>query len=297
MKYLAGRGMAVCGLACVLCSDRECEGCKGAACEIARCAAEKKVSHCHECDACPCDKDMHKGVRMRAFNQYAKDHGQQALLKSLRVNHRHGIAYHRADGIKGDYDSFETQQEVYDLLKKASTRDLYQECPRYETKHFVLRLVQEADAPALLRCYGDLLARPLFNADCCTSDFCYDTIGQMQECIAFFLESYRHRAFIRFSILDKQDGLAVGTVEMFHSESGLGILRIDLVSAYEQQELLEDLLELATEHFYELFDVNSIAVKAVPEAEERIKALRTAGFEPFDWPENPPREHYYIKHS
>ena len=49
----------------------------------------------------------------------------------------------------------------------------YEKCPAFETAHFLLRLVRLEDTEDLLKCYSDPNAQALFNADHCTSDFCY----------------------------------------------------------------------------------------------------------------------------
>lgn len=76
------------------------------------------------------------------------------------------------------------------------------------------------------------------NADCCTSDFYYETLTQMQECIRFWLREYQQQAYIRFAIIDKTVKKAVGTAEIFGGTlggglSGFGVLRIDLALPYE----------------------------------------------------------------
>ena len=73
------------------------------------------------------------------------------------------------------------------------------------------------------------------------------------------------------------------------------MLRIDIASAYEENERIYELLELFDdENFFELFNLNTILTKAIPEATERIRALESAGYTPFDW-EEPNRKSYFAK--
>lgn len=123
MEFYEKKDLAMCGLACVLCSCEECPGCKtkcskeGEGCSVYQCASQKGLDGCYQCDEFPCSQEMHQGVRNRAFNQYARQYGKQALLDRLRDNYRNGITYHKADGSRGDYDTLETEAEVIYLIQ------------------------------------------------------------------------------------------------------------------------------------------------------------------------------------
>lgn len=138
MKFYQEKDLAVCGLACVLCSSEECPGCKAKGCRkesdcrIHKCASEKGLEGCYLCEEFPCQEEMFKGVRIRAFNQYARQFGKKALLERLHENFKNGISYHRGDGIKGDYDCLETEEEVMQLIRFG--REKLQECPVHEAK-------------------------------------------------------------------------------------------------------------------------------------------------------------------
>ena len=176
--------------------------------------------------------------------------------------------------------------------------DPYKKCPEFETEHFTLRLVSENDAEDLLSCYTDIKSWEIFNSDYCTSDFRYISSENMTDCIKSWLDAYRNGGFIRFSIIDRKNQKAVGTVEMFgdtdfiNGQSG-GVLRIDIASIYETKEYISEIISLADERFFAIFNVKFIVTKAVPTAKERIAALSAAGYKPFDWESG--REYYYIK--
>lgn len=123
MKFYEEKDLAICGLACVLCSDEECPGCKARGCKgendcsVYKCAEGKGIDGCYQCDKFPCDEDMLKGVRNRAFIRYARQFGKQALLDRLHENFKNGITYHTPDGLKGSYDLLTTEEEIIQLIR------------------------------------------------------------------------------------------------------------------------------------------------------------------------------------
>lgn len=116
------KDLAICGLACVLCSEAQCPGCKrqgcaqGSDCSVYQCATAKGLDGCYQCDDFPCAQDMLQGTRNRAFGRYARTHGKQALLERLRINAENGIVYHRPGGLQGDYDLPATEEAVIRLI-------------------------------------------------------------------------------------------------------------------------------------------------------------------------------------
>lgn len=164
---------------------------------------------------------------------------------------------------------------------------------------FLLRLVRESDAEDLLGCYSDPKSQPIFDYENCITDFCYTTTEEMTGCIRFWLKEYAERRFIRFAVMDRKSGKAIGTIEMFSNPSLLpettgGVLRIDLASQFETAEYLTELLQLANERFYELFDAEMIVTKGKPIAQTRITSLLNNGYISYDWA-NPDREYYYSR--
>ena len=123
MNFYEEKGIAYCGLACVLCSNTDCSGCVseiacGKDCAIGKCAVEKGVDGCYACPDYPCGEDMLKNKRIKAFNRYMQDFGKDALIERLCTNNQKGIAYHKPDGSTGDYDILETEDEIYELLRE-----------------------------------------------------------------------------------------------------------------------------------------------------------------------------------
>ncbi len=85
----------------------------------------------------------------------------------------------------------------------------YDKCPVYESRNFLLRLVEENDAEDLIDCYSDPISAKLFNSDNCTSNFIYKTIDEVEDCIKFWLNEYKDQLYVRFSIVDKRDGVLI----------------------------------------------------------------------------------------
>lgn len=155
--------------------------------------------------------------------------------------------------------------------------DAYLECPVFRTRMFTLRLIRPEDSDALFACYHDKAAVACMNDNNCDFGFYMETPEQMAETVAYWLDFYRRRCFIRFAVVDNAAGRAVGTVEGFGGE--VGVLRIDLASAYERAAYLEELLVLAEAQFPALFGNRELVTKAAPRAAERRRALEGCGWE------------------
>ena len=117
-------GIAMCGLACCLCSENgSCAGCLSDGCtdkdwcEIRKCTIEKNVSHCFKCEnAENCGKGILSKQKPKAFTLFAKKYGEERLLECLERNENNGVVYHRS-GIVGDYDDFENVSELMNFIE------------------------------------------------------------------------------------------------------------------------------------------------------------------------------------
>lgn len=157
--------------------------------------------------------------------------------------------------------------------------NIYEKCPTYKNELVTLRQTSMEDAQELLRCYSDEKAAPFFNSDNCNGDdFYYTTIERMKKAIDFWDFSYKNKYFIRWTVILNSTNEKIGTIEMFHRNADdefnhYGVLRIDLQSKYETQAVIDDILKVVNENFYEAFDVKAVLTKAIPEASERIASL------------------------
>lgn len=179
--------------------------------------------------------------------------------------------------------------------------DPYTTCPVYETATFKFRRVQLADAEDLLECYNDPFSVPLFNSDNCRFGFHISTLHDMKDCIQAWINEYEGRGFVRFCVVDQSTGKAAGTIEFFSTDfSGeldhlVGVLRLDLASRYERENELKEIFGMISRHFPECFEFTGILTKAVPQAEQRISALKSCGYQKVGDSTVLPYDHYYIK--
>lgn len=161
--------------------------------------------------------------------------------------------------------------------------NVYENCPVVESERFLLRLVMEQDCEDLLKVYSDPVAVPLFNGDNCNGDdFHYATFERMLQGLQFWIWSYDHGYFVRWSIVDKSLNSAIGTIELCGTERG--ILRVDLRSDYEKEAVLTEILDLVVLPSFEWLGCESLITKAKPIASARIKVLTEMGFVPMAEP-------------
>ncbi len=162
--------------------------------------------------------------------------------------------------------------------------DVYKECPKFENDRYILRLTVRGDCDGLLKVYSDKKAVPFFNGDNCHGDdFYYTTAERMLQALDFWAEAYSKGWFVRWSIIDKATGEAVGTIEEFHRDAddyftNCGLLRLDLRSDYETAADIKSILALIVRPSFDLFGCAMVATKAVPSAVERVAALTSLGF-------------------
>jgi len=118
------KGIAYCGLACAVCGQNEtCVGCRSEGCinkewcKNFNCCKEKGINGCWECIDFPCKGGMLDKVRVRAFASFVKKNGEDLFLECLEKNEKDGIVYHYPGSLSGDYDKFETIEEIVDMIK------------------------------------------------------------------------------------------------------------------------------------------------------------------------------------
>lgn len=161
--------------------------------------------------------------------------------------------------------------------------NVYEKCPILENDKFMLRFVSPKDVLDLLKVYSDEKSVPLFNSDNCINNFHYTTIEHMKQTIEFWEYEYKKKYYVRWSIIDKSTNSAIGTIELFNRIAedyfnNCGLLRLDLRSDYENEEIIENILRIIIPKTKKMFDCEMIATKAIPIAKERINALVALGF-------------------
>ena len=183
--------------------------------------------------------------------------------------------------------------------------NVYESIPTMEKGEIRLRPVTAADEAALLRVYGDPLALPFFNSDNCHGDiFYYDTPEKMRRAMDFWRTSWEQGWFVRWAI--ERRGGVIGTVELCRRGespddpySGMGILRVDVGSAWERSDVLAAVMDALLPDAYALFDCRALMTKAAPYAVARTSALETCGFVRSDKPVTGQHgerfEHYWVR--
>lgn len=172
----------------------------------------------------------------------------------------------------------------YDMeVDRTMSIDVYEQIPVMESEKFLLREIEGADADDLLKVYSDKDAVSLFNSDNCVNGFYYTSITEMKDTIIFWKREYQSKYYVRWAIIDKSANCAIGTIELFNRKSkdyfnNCGLLRLDLRSDYEKQDIVEDILGIIISKTKEMFTCEMIATKAIPIAKERIRALEHKGF-------------------
>lgn len=299
--------IAPCGLICALCIKsikEQCKGCgtNGEVCSILECCKNRAIRGCWECNDFPCCECNFRGIRIRAFLQCAKDEGVDKLAEYLIHNQRNGLRYHYYFTFHGDYDGYQRIDDVLQMLRTGKTSvSPYERCPVYETETFILRFVKESDAEDLLECYSNNESCRLFNSDNCSYGFYYNSLQDMKACINQWINEYDNKAFIRFAIINKKSGKAIGTIEIFslaevdEQYNKVGVLRIDLLPAFEYKQYISEILKIANNNFYEVFLIDHIITKAIPEAVERRNALISNGFSPLEINKIIPYSGYFIR--
>lgn len=157
-------------------------------------------------------------------------------------------------------------------------------CPVSENEKFKIRLLKNEDCDDLLKVYSDKMALPFFNSDNCNGDnFYYVSKERMAKAIDFWNMSYKNGWFVRLSIVDKSKAHVIGTVELCLRVSedafnNMGILRVDVRSDYEHEDILFDIFTLITPELEKILGCNGVITKAPIYAVERIKAIQRVGF-------------------
>lgn len=145
------------------------------------------------------------------------------------------------------------------------------------TPHYRLREMEQNDAEALLRCYGDPEAVKRMNADNCNQgSFLVPDLESMRSAIRLWSAD---PDIVRLTIEDADAGCAVGTVEYCRKDHGRLVLRLDLCSDRERQKDLLRIVGLACEEGFKRYpDTQNIVTKAFPQDGERRAALTRYGF-------------------
>lgn len=299
--------IAYCGLVCKLCNEGksgQCIGCrvKGSGCSIKECAQGKNINGCWECNEFPCDAGAFKSKRNMAFLQCAKEEGIHNLATYLKKNYDQGIEYHKTDGSIGDYDVLKSEAEILELLKRKVNP--FEKCPVYETDNLKFTRVKEDDAEELFECYSDPITLSHMNNDNCGGDWDVSTIDIVKRGIRGWKSEFDAKFYIRWSVTHKPANRIIGTIEIAPVPNTIrfldgvcqnGILRVDIISTFENEQIFTEILKTATENFYIDFDIKNIVIKAGKADLTRVLALNNNGFNKYEEKSIIKYNDYYFK--
>jgi hypothetical protein len=57
-------------------------------------------------------------IRVRTFANFIKEYGEEFFLECIERNEKDGIVYHYPNSITGDYDKYETEEEIVNMILK-----------------------------------------------------------------------------------------------------------------------------------------------------------------------------------
>lgn len=159
----------------------------------------------------------------------------------------------------------------------------YEKCPIAENSDYIIRFVEVSDAESLLPCYANPTESVITNSFNCTMGYGAKTIEKMRDYIEGWQRSYEQKAFIRWSVVNKNCFKAVGSIELFNRQStdffnNCAILRLDLCDEYEKIDEINKIMELIIPNVFSWFECEFVATKVSPSAIERIESLRKFGF-------------------
>jgi len=137
----------------------------------------------------------------------------------------------------------------------------FNEFPKLETSHFLLREVKEQDYSCIYEIYSDEDAvryqqiEPMAN------------IEQAQKSVIAFLNGYKNKKFIRWCIVNKDNDKVIGlitlhTFDNWNSKAGIGYM---LNKKYWNQGIMSEVAQKVVEYAFEVIEVHRIEASIHPE--------------------------------
>lgn len=160
-------------------------------------------------------------------------------------------------------------------------------CPEYETENFLMRKISMEHAEDLFEVYSDLITRKHMNNDNCGGEWPCHTLEIVKEGIRSWEKEFDDKYYIRWSILRKSDMKSIGTIELAPAPGVLrffdgicctGILRVDLKSELEKEEIFSEIYKMTRSEMIEQFGIEKIITKGNPDELDRIKGLENSRY-------------------
>lgn len=176
-------------------------------------------------------------------------------------------------------------------------------CPEYETENYLITKIKIEDAEDLFEVYSDLTTRKHMNNDNCGGEWPCDSLEVVKKGIRSWEEEYNAKYYIRWTITQKSNMKHVGTIELAPAPGKLrffdgicttGILRVDIKSELETENVFSEIYRMTNSEMIEYFGIEKIITKGNPEEMERIKGLESSKYHKLPDNEIIPYPNYYI---
>ena len=146
--------------------------------------------------------------------------------------------------------------------------------PELETKHLLLRQVNQSDAKAIFKHFSDKEVLKYHDLEAFTNQ------EQAKELIKSFDEKFHSQQMIRWGIAKKEDNIIVGTCG-FHNwvqKSFQAEIGYELSQAYWRQGIMTEALTATIKFGFEKMNLNRIAATVMLENPASMKLLEKLGF-------------------
>ncbi len=182
----------------------------------------------------------------------------------------------------------------------------FENCPEYETKNYLITKIKIEDAEDLYEVYSDSTTRKHMNNDNCNGEWPCNSLEVVKEEIKSWEKEYKEKYYIRWTITQKSNMKSVGTIEMAPAPAKLrffdgmcttAILRVDIKSELETEEVFSEIYEITNNEIIEVFGIEKIITKGEPEEIERVRGLENSKYKRLPNNELIPFPNYYISYK
>lgn len=156
----------------------------------------------------------------------------------------------------------------------------------YTTSALRFEKIKQEDAEDLFVVYNDIITRKHMNLDH-RDDLNCDTLADVKSLLSSWTD---HPDHMRWTVHHKLFKKAIGVVELKRLEDGTGLLNVDVQSVLEIKGVFQEIFTLAKEEFMTTFKYNQIITKEVVDNSERLLALNSSGYNPFEGNQ----DNYYV---
>lgn len=185
-----------------------------------------------------------------------------------------------------------------------NNKNPFEKCPIYETDDLIFTKVKDEDAKELFECYSDPITKSHMNNDNCGGEWDCHSIDVVRKGISGWEKEFDAKFYIRWSVTHKRINKIIGTIEIapipnttrfLDGVCKTGILRIDIISSFENESTFSEISKMVTDSFYTDFDIENIITKATQDDIQRSLALENNNFDKLKNNTFIPYIDYYIK--